>query len=246
MPCGPTRLPVARASPASWRAASGWRGSLRLHRSAIGLDLLRAPLNVLLVGPTLTCVERPPYSAIAWHGVKLGNALPCRICMCEFAQPADGPRDGQARTAVAAQGRDPGAYLAHPGGRRVDAASDRGERLGAVGPGCASSSMSCSTCARHSRTGRSCKWRRWRHGSGAPSGACWSSMRAWTGSVIRPRARAAGRSRRRPSCPATAAGRASSWPRTSPTGTCCRSRPVAGNPAHAWSTAGSPIRRSRS
>ena len=31
----------------------GWRGSLRLHRSAIGLDLLRAPLNVLLVGPTL-------------------------------------------------------------------------------------------------------------------------------------------------------------------------------------------------
>ena len=31
----------------------GWRGSLRLHRSAVGLDLLRAPLNVLLVGPTL-------------------------------------------------------------------------------------------------------------------------------------------------------------------------------------------------
>jgi hypothetical protein len=31
----------------------GWRGSLRLHRSALGLDLLRAPLNVLLVGPTL-------------------------------------------------------------------------------------------------------------------------------------------------------------------------------------------------
>ena len=31
----------------------GWRGSLRLHRTAVGLDLLRAPLNVLLVGPTL-------------------------------------------------------------------------------------------------------------------------------------------------------------------------------------------------
>jgi hypothetical protein len=31
----------------------GWRGSLRLHRSAFGWDLLRAPLNVLLVGPAL-------------------------------------------------------------------------------------------------------------------------------------------------------------------------------------------------
>ena len=31
----------------------GWRGTLRLHRSALGWDLLRAPLNVLLVGPTL-------------------------------------------------------------------------------------------------------------------------------------------------------------------------------------------------
>jgi hypothetical protein len=31
----------------------GWRGSLRLHASALGLDLLRAPFNVLLVGPTL-------------------------------------------------------------------------------------------------------------------------------------------------------------------------------------------------
>lgn len=31
----------------------GWRGSLRLHRTALGFDLLRAPLNVLLVGPTL-------------------------------------------------------------------------------------------------------------------------------------------------------------------------------------------------
>jgi hypothetical protein len=31
----------------------GWRGTLRLHRSALGLDLLRAPLNVLLVAPTL-------------------------------------------------------------------------------------------------------------------------------------------------------------------------------------------------
>lgn len=31
----------------------GWRGTWRLHRAALGLDLLRAPLNVLLVGPTL-------------------------------------------------------------------------------------------------------------------------------------------------------------------------------------------------
>ena len=31
----------------------GWRGTLRLHRFALGWDLLRAPLNVLLVGPTL-------------------------------------------------------------------------------------------------------------------------------------------------------------------------------------------------
>ncbi len=29
-----------------------WRGALRLHRSALGLDLVRAPCNVLLVGPT--------------------------------------------------------------------------------------------------------------------------------------------------------------------------------------------------
>lgn len=31
----------------------GWAGTLRLHRRALGLDLLRAPLNVLLVGPAL-------------------------------------------------------------------------------------------------------------------------------------------------------------------------------------------------
>lgn len=31
----------------------GWRGSLRLHRAALGVDLFRAPLNVLLVGPAL-------------------------------------------------------------------------------------------------------------------------------------------------------------------------------------------------
>src|SRR4051812_13660257 len=32
----------------------GWRGTLRLHRRALGFDLLRAPLNVLLVGPALS------------------------------------------------------------------------------------------------------------------------------------------------------------------------------------------------
>ncbi|HEX6012204.1 MAG TPA: DUF6635 family protein, partial [Geminicoccaceae bacterium] len=31
----------------------GLPGTLRLHREALGLDLLRAPLNVLLVGPAL-------------------------------------------------------------------------------------------------------------------------------------------------------------------------------------------------
>ena len=31
----------------------GWTGSLRLHRRALGLDLVRAPANVLLVGPAL-------------------------------------------------------------------------------------------------------------------------------------------------------------------------------------------------
>jgi hypothetical protein len=31
----------------------GWRGTLRLHRAALGLDLLRAPFNVMLVAPTL-------------------------------------------------------------------------------------------------------------------------------------------------------------------------------------------------
>ena len=31
----------------------GWRGSLHLHRVALGPDLIRAPGNVLLVGPTL-------------------------------------------------------------------------------------------------------------------------------------------------------------------------------------------------
>ena len=31
----------------------GWRGTLPLHRLALGPDLLRAPFNVLLVGPTL-------------------------------------------------------------------------------------------------------------------------------------------------------------------------------------------------
>ena len=37
------------ADPRGWTAG----GTLRLHREALGLDLLRAPLNVLLVGPAL-------------------------------------------------------------------------------------------------------------------------------------------------------------------------------------------------
>lgn len=31
----------------------GWRGALRLHASALGRDLLRAPVNVMLVAPTV-------------------------------------------------------------------------------------------------------------------------------------------------------------------------------------------------
>lgn len=31
----------------------GWQGALRLHRAAIGLDLIRAPFNVMMVAPTL-------------------------------------------------------------------------------------------------------------------------------------------------------------------------------------------------
>ncbi|MFO1163565.1 MAG: DUF6635 family protein [Reyranellaceae bacterium] len=31
----------------------GWRGALRLHRAALGFDLLRAPFNVMMVAPTL-------------------------------------------------------------------------------------------------------------------------------------------------------------------------------------------------
>lgn len=31
----------------------GWAGTLRLHQRALGLDLVRAPVNVLLVGPAL-------------------------------------------------------------------------------------------------------------------------------------------------------------------------------------------------
>lgn len=51
----------------------GWRGTLRLHRAALGLDLLRAPFNVMLVAPTLVLrllawvarrVNQP--SAAAW------------------------------------------------------------------------------------------------------------------------------------------------------------------------------------
>ena len=47
--------------------------------------------------------------------------------------------------------------------------------------------MSCTTSPRPSRTGRSCRWRRRHRGSGARSGACWSSMRAWSRSATRPR-----------------------------------------------------------
>ena len=53
----------------------GWRGTLRLHRAALGLDLLRAPFNVMLVAPTLVLrllawaarrAHRP--QAAAWLG----------------------------------------------------------------------------------------------------------------------------------------------------------------------------------
>ena len=33
----------------------GWRGALRLHAAALGRDLLRAPVNVMLVAPTVFC-----------------------------------------------------------------------------------------------------------------------------------------------------------------------------------------------
>lgn len=39
--------------PAFTRRHFGVRGTIRLHREALGLDLLRSPLNVLLVGPAL-------------------------------------------------------------------------------------------------------------------------------------------------------------------------------------------------
>jgi hypothetical protein len=55
-----TRAEVARYAeecrariPAFAARHFGLAGSLRLHREALGLDLLRAPLNVLLVGPAL-------------------------------------------------------------------------------------------------------------------------------------------------------------------------------------------------
>jgi len=55
-----TRAAVARYAeecrariPAFAARHFGLAGSLRLHREALGLDLLRAPLNVLLVGPAL-------------------------------------------------------------------------------------------------------------------------------------------------------------------------------------------------
>ena len=51
----------------------GWAGTLRLHRRALGLDLLRAPLNVLLVGPalflrllTLLCRLTGPPRLVDW------------------------------------------------------------------------------------------------------------------------------------------------------------------------------------
>ena len=43
----------------------GLAGTLRLHREALGWDLLLAPLNVLLVGPALF-VRMPPGSADRW------------------------------------------------------------------------------------------------------------------------------------------------------------------------------------
>lgn len=49
-------------------------GSLRLHRAALGLDLLRAPLNVLLVGPALFL--RLGAALLRWLGIEgLGRWL---------------------------------------------------------------------------------------------------------------------------------------------------------------------------
>lgn len=54
-------VPAIRAYAAACRARVpgfaarhfGWGGAVRLHRTALGLDLIRAPFNVMMVAPTL-------------------------------------------------------------------------------------------------------------------------------------------------------------------------------------------------
>jgi hypothetical protein len=50
----------------------GFAGTLRLHREAFGLDLLRAPLNVLLVGPAL--FVRLAAMLVRWLGFRRTGA----------------------------------------------------------------------------------------------------------------------------------------------------------------------------